>query len=85
MAAYYFYRRMLSYYIDLSGQAETAAAAKRIATMMKAEKQEILRVYQKDCEGRGDRVRMRTFLIMPAGYMILNKVYEKVIIPLRNK
>lgn len=85
MAAYYFYRRMLSYYIDLSGQAEMAAAAKKIAKMMKAEKQEILRVYQDAYEGRGDRVRMRTFLVMPAGYMILNKVYEKVIIPLRNK
>ena len=43
MAAYYFYRRMLSYYMELSQQAETRNAAKQIASMMKNEKAVILK------------------------------------------
>ncbi len=85
MAAYYFYRRMLSYYMDLSAYPETTEAAKKLAGMMKSERREIKRVYHKAYGGRGDVVRMHMFLITPSGYMALNKMYEKVIIPLRSK
>lgn len=85
MAAYYFYRRMLSYYMDLSEYPETTDAAKKLASMMKSERREIKRVYRRAYEGRGDVVRMHMFLITPSGYMALNKMYEKVIIPLRSK
>ena len=85
MAAYYFYRRMLSYYMELSQISATRDAARRIATMMKKEKKEVLRVYQNAYEGKGDVVRMRIFLISPAGYKGINRLYEKVVIPFRNK
>lgn len=85
MAAYYFYRRMLSYYMELSQQAETRNAAKQIASMMKNEKAVILKVYGNAYEGKGDVVRMNIFMMSPTAYKIMNKLYEKVIIPLRMK
>ncbi len=85
MAAYYFYRRMLSYYMELSQISATMDAARRIATMMKKEKKEVLRVYQNAYEGKGDVARMRIFLMSPTGYKVINKLYEKVIIPFRYK
>ncbi len=53
--------------------------------MMKSEKKEILRVYQSAYEGNGDVARMRIFLMSPTGYKVINKLYEKVIIPFRYK
>lgn len=85
MAAYYFYRRMLSYYMELSQQVETRNAAKQIASMMKNEKAVILKVYGNAYEGKGDVVRMNIFMMSPTAYKIMNKLYEKVIIPLRKK
>ena len=85
MAAYYFYRRMLSYYMDLSEYPETTDTAKKLASMMKSERREIKRVYRRAYEGRGDVVRMHMFLITPLGYITLNKIYEKVVIPRRSK
>lgn len=85
MAAYYFYRRMLSYYMELSQQVETRNAAKQIASMMKNEKADILKVYGNAYEGKGDVVRMNIFMMSPTAYKIMNKLYEKVIIPLRKK
>lgn len=85
MAAYYFYRRMLSYYMELSQQAETRNAAKQIASMMKNEKAVILKVYGNAYEGTGDAVRMNIFMMSPTAYKIMNKLYEKAIIPLRKK
>ncbi|MCI5610667.1 MAG: glycosyltransferase [Roseburia sp.] len=85
MAAYYFYRRMLSYYMELSQQVETRNAAKQIASMMKNEKADILKVYGNAYEGKGDVVRMNIFMMSPTAYKIMNKLYEKVIIHLRKK
>lgn len=85
MAAYYFYRRMLSYYMELSEQNETRDAAGKLAIMMKHEKNDILSVYQNAYEGRGDVTRMKLFMISPTGYKLMSKLYEKVIIPLRKK
>ena len=53
--------------------------------MMKNEKKEVLRVYQNAYEGKGDVVRMHIFLISPTGYKTVNKLYEEVVIPFRNK
>lgn len=76
---------MLSYYMELSQISATMDAARRIATMMKKEKKEVLRVYQNAYEGKGDVARMRIFLMSPTGYKVINKLYEKVIIPFRYK
>ena len=53
--------------------------------MMKNEKAVILKVYGNAYEGKGDVVRMNIFMMSPTAYKIMNKLYEKVIIPLRKK
>ena len=71
--------------MELSQITATRNAAGRIATMMKNEKKEVMRVYQNAYEGKGDVVRMRIFLISPAWYKGINRLYDKVVIPFRNK
>lgn len=83
MAAYYFYRRLLSYYMELSDNAETANAAKEIVHMMREEKKEIKRVYSKVFERKSDIVRMQLFLISAKGYCVINKMYVHGIVALK--
>lgn len=83
MAAYYFYRRLLSYYMELSDNTETANAAQEIAHMMREEKKEIKRVYGKAFESKGDIVRMQLFLISARGYCVINKMYVHGIVALK--
>ena len=83
MAAYYFYRRLLSYYMELAVGEETRTAAKRIAGIMRDENAEIRRVYTKAFEGKGDVIRMQLFLVSPGLYRIINKIYEDIVLPHR--
>ena len=82
-AAYFFYRRMLSYFMELRKQKEYRAAANRIADMMCSEKKEVLRVYQEQFQSKGDTIRMKLFLMSPDMYYGINRLYERVILPLR--
>ena len=81
-AAYHFYRRMLFYYVDFveRGMGE---AAKKLTGMLKAEKKEILGVYGNDFVAAGDMVRMKLFLLSPKVYYLTVKLYDKIIIPIR--
>ena len=83
MAAYYFYRRMLSYYMELSNKKETYAAAQKLAEMLQSEQKEIAFVYANAFGGKGDAVRMNLFLRSPKLYRIVNQVYERVVLPFR--
>lgn len=83
MAAYYFYRRLLSYYMELAVGEETRTAAKRIAGIMRDERAEIRRVYTNAFEGKGDVIRMQLFLVSPGLYRIINKMYEDIVLPHR--
>ena len=83
MAEYYFYRRLLSYYMELSDSEETANAAQKIEHMMREEKREIKRVYGKAFENKGDVLRMQLFLISAKGYRVINKIYVHGIVALR--
>lgn len=85
MAAYYFYRRLLSYYLKLSSDKKTKNDAKHLVEMMKKEKRQIRAAYAKAYGGRGDVVRMNLFLCSPWLYRTVNKVYEQMIIPIRCK
>lgn len=85
MAAYYFYKRLLSYYLELGKEKETVKAAKRLAGMMMEEKQEIRAVYANAYGGKGDVARMKLFLLSPALYRFVNSLYEQVVIPLKSK
>lgn len=93
LAAYYFYRRLLAYYLALFSDKHTRADAKRLAEMMRGEQTEICRVYASNTSkgsnttkgSRGDAVRMKVFLRNPVLYYALNKLYEMIVIPLKTR
>jgi glycosyltransferase involved in cell wall biosynthesis len=79
LAAYYYYRRLLFYYIDTKD--------KRIVELIKNDKSEINRIYSKDINlvSKGDRDRMKLFMSSPKLYLRTVKLYDEVVIPLRQK
>ncbi len=83
-AAYHFYRKMLFYYIDFQDRRMKEAADKLIR-MLQSEKRQIIEIYQKEYVAMGDRVRMKMALRTPKLYYYTVKVYDKVIIPLRQR
>lgn len=85
LAAYYFWRRMLSYYLELSARRETRTDAKRLAGMIRRGKKEIKEAYAAAGACRGDRIRMAVFLVNPVLYYGINACYEKYVIPLKVK
>lgn len=81
-AAYHFYRRMLFYYIDFKDR-KMKTSCKDMVALLDRERQEIARIYQKDFVTAGDRARMKLFLSSPGGYYHIVKLYERIVIPLR--
>lgn len=81
-AAYYFYRRLLFYYVDFRDRKMKTAGAE-IVMLLRKEKGEIKQVYQKGFAAAGDRVRMKLALAWPEGYYGIVKIYDKYIVPLR--
>jgi glycosyltransferase involved in cell wall biosynthesis len=79
LAAYYYYRRLLFYYVDTKD--------KRIVELIKNDKSEIDRIYSKEINmvSKGDRDRMNLFMSSPKLYLMTDKLYNKVAIPLRQK
>ena len=84
-AAYYFYRRLLQYYLDLNKNVQTKADATRLAKIMHKEKDKIQQVYNMVHGTKGDVVRMKLFLMSPVLYGKLSKLYEDFIVPVRSK
>ncbi len=87
-AAYHFWRRLLFYYIDFwnafrAGDMAAREYARRIVKEVRDDCKEIGRVY-KGVASRGDRVRMRLFLVSPRLYAAVVGLYEKYVIPLRS-
>lgn len=83
-AEYYFYRRMLFYYLDFK-ERTMKKAAKQLAEMLRKEKRHISEVYRNDFVAAGDKVRMKLFLSCQGLYYGIVKVYDKVIIPMRQR
>lgn len=83
IAAYYFWRRMLSYYPELYSGRGTRKDAGRLAGMIRRERAEIKAVYAAAGACRGDRIRMAVFLVNPVLYYGINACYERYIIPLK--
>ena len=83
-AAYYFYRRLLFYYIDFydNGQKE---CAREIAAQMEAEREQINALYNGHLSNTGDRERMRLFLFWQSAYAEIDKIYDNVIVPIKQK
>jgi glycosyltransferase involved in cell wall biosynthesis len=81
LAAYYFWKRLLFYYTDASAK----KTAKRLADEIKGDREEISRIYLSDEVSKGDRARMKLFMASPSLYALTVKIYERVIIPIRQK
>ncbi|MDR2889348.1 MAG: glycosyltransferase [Lachnospiraceae bacterium] len=81
---YYFYRRMLFYYIEFRRSGEKGYA-RRLARMVKSERSTIKATYRHNWVTSGDRVRMNTLLFSPGLYYRIVVMYDKFLIPLRNK
>ena len=83
-AAYYYYRRLLFYYIDYK-KSNAEEAASKIALELKEKKEEINRLLASDFAAKGDRVRMKCMLFSPKLYYLIDRFYNKVVIPIRTK
>lgn len=83
-ASYHFYRRMLFYYIDFRNK-KMRSAGDELIRKLRSEKREIDVVYKKKFVKTGDKVRMWLILKFPDLYYRIVKVYDKIVIPLRNR
>lgn len=79
---YQFYRKMLFYYVDFR-QRKMKDAAGELAALLKGEKNLISEIYENSFVAKGDKVRMKVFLLSPGTYYGIVKLYDKFIIPLR--
>lgn len=84
-AAYYFYRRLLFYYVDFMKDRKTRQYADGISGQLREEKGKIAVIYSAGYAARGDRVRMKLFLAAPKLYYGIVRLYDKYVIPIRNK
>ena len=82
LAAYYFWRRLLFYFIDMKNSNNEEYAKKLVQEIM-SDKLEILRVYGTSMVAKGDKARMKLFMASPLMYSFVVKLYEKIIIPMR--
>lgn len=83
-ASYQFYRRLLYYYLDFRKR-KMNRAARRIIRFLREEKAKIAQVYKKEYVPAGDKVRMQIALHIPVLYYVLCCLYDKFIIPLKQK
>lgn len=81
-AAFYFYKRLLTYYREAKGQKDYA---KKIAAELQNDRAEIKRIASADWAAKGDSVRMRLFLISPLCYECSCTLYERLVVPLKQK
>lgn len=81
-AAYQFYRKMLFYYVDFRNRGMKSSAGE-LFLLLRREREEIEKIYQKDYAATGDKVRMRLALSWPGAYYHIVKIYDRFIIPLR--
>lgn len=83
-AAYHFYRRMLFYYLDFS-ERKMKNSCKELAELLENQKERIQEVYRQDFVATGDKMRMKLFLKNPKAYKSVAGLYEKVVVPLKQK
>ncbi len=81
-ASYQFYRRMLFYYMDFRNK-KMKSSGDKLSKMLRSEKSSIRDIYRDDYVAVGDRARMKLFLLNPGMYYYTVRLYERMIIPLR--
>lgn len=82
LAAYAFERRLLFYYIDAQNS-KNKETASRLVAEIRADREEMDRIYDSGMVSWGDRLRRKLFLFSPALYALAVRWYEKLVIPLR--
>ncbi len=81
-ADYYFYRRMMFYYIDFR-QRKMDSDAKRLYLDVRKDKAKIESLYKAPFAKKGDVARMRLFLAAPGLYYRVSGCYEKIVVPVK--
>jgi glycosyltransferase involved in cell wall biosynthesis len=81
-AFYFFYRRMLIYFIEFKDK-KMKMSAGMMAALLQGEKENIKIIYGKDFVKVGDKARINLFLMNPTLFYYTVKLYEKFVIPLR--
>lgn len=82
-AVYFYYKRLLIYYSDFRNR-KMKEAAGRIASEIKEHKSDIIAVSSSYFATKGDVSRMKLFLFSPSVFYFTVKMYDKVIVPLKN-
>lgn len=81
-ASYQFYRKMLFYYMDFQNR-KMKSSGDELSKMLRSEESSIRDIYRDDYVAVGDRARMKLFLLNPGMYYYTVRLYERMIIPLR--
>lgn len=83
LAAYYFYRRLLSYYMRYAKERHDVAS--KLAQVIQQDKDQINSLYSQCNIAKGDQVRMRLFLVSPRMYGMIEHFYEQCVVPVKQK
>lgn len=83
-ASYQYYRKMLFYYIDFRKR-KLKPSAEKLVQILRNEKREINNIYKMKFVKTGDRIRMKVFLRCPGAYYRIVKLYDSLVVPLRQK
>lgn len=84
-ARYYFYKRLVGYYLLAAGEKKRKPYAKALLYELRKDREIIKRVYACSFVKRSDRYRIRLALIAPRLYAAMEGMYQKWIIPMRNR
>lgn len=84
LAAYYFYRRILSYYLRYK-QSGNRHVAMRLQQLMQEEAEIIKKIYAEVDVPKGDRLRMALFLRNSEVYAMIEIMYAQCIVPIKQK
>lgn len=85
LAAYYFYRRLLSYYLKYRQSRNTRHVARRLQQMMQQEAVDIKKLYMTEMVSKGDRMRMDLFFRTPELYAMVETIYAQCVVPIKQK
>lgn len=84
-AAYHFYRRLLMYFLDCRKDAIMRGTSRKLSELVKAERNEVKRVYKLPFVSTGDKARMRIMLCSPELYYWFAVLYEEIIVRIKRK
>lgn len=84
IARYHLTRRELFYYIDFRNR-KMKDAADRLSEMIRSQKDGIIENYNRQNGPKGDKIRLKVFMKSPELYYRLNKLYEKIAVPIKSR